>query len=1078
MNTYKPTTVGFVFLILSFTNSFAQNQWFKFGITESGVYKITALEARQKGFQDLSELAFFGYPSMLPQKLDSAQLSLQEIPSWKSTDALYVFLEGPKHIELSETGSVQLLNHIYTDTLYYVLGKSTGPQRILELEGSPNSPDGGLPFYSFKILKEEKTNLLNSGRSWYSDPIRQGQSLAVNFGVSSNSSSPWLLKTKLMSQSESPSQMRIFSGNEQVSTIDFNPIPNSIYGIKGREEFLQIEFIPAGNRLNQLRFSFQGTGAGFLDYVAVGIPVSIENLSDGIYFSQKASPVFLPNGKQLWEISDFFKPVFFTSGKSATGKKWVVFSPSSTKTITKLIPLPKQLYPVSEAELLIITSPQFLQAANRLKAHKESLGIPTEVIGISTIFDWYGYGNKDITAIRNFLAKTYQEGKSLKNVLILGKGTFDYKGKLGGRPNLIPIYTSVSSLDPLTTFSSDDYFALLDWGQGIWEESKEGDEQLKIGIGRIPAINSREASTWVEKVIHYEKEGFYDFPSNMLTFLADDGDNSIHMRDAEVHAEYLKKNHPFYRSQKLYLDQFEQPKTGNTQKSPTAKEALEEIIERGTLILNYIGHGNETTLTAEEIFKIQDIENWKQQTPLPLWVTATCEFGRHDSPFLRSAAEELLFADRKGAIGLLSTGRPVFSSVNFKLNQAFIEEVFKSEDGFGQDLGTIFRNTKNLSLNGPLNRNFSLLGDPSLTLISPELKVKVEQLLDLRTGNPKDSLGSLDQVDLIGVISDPLTEALIPNFDGKFRVELWDRPFKQKTKGDENSPFEFESEINLLFRGEGEVKNGKFSARVIIPELANKEPGELKFRISALDIGKNTYAGGGRKIELREKKDMPTSTDGESPEIRIQIQGSEQTNYLIATRQVEITANFSDQSGIYISSENPEKTLYFRVNQNNPIYINQNYKALEGDFTKGEAKFLVRGLQEGVNEIELVAWDNAGNKGQLRFIIEVKGSDQIKIMEHQVFPNPASEQTTFNFRHNRPGENFEATLEVYNSIGQILFSETVRFVKAEESIQGWNWIFFQTKTKYPAKGTYIYKLSLKSELGLDSDTVSGKLLIQ
>jgi len=58
-------------------------------------------------------------------------------------------------------------------------------------------------------------------------------------------------------------------------------------------------------------------------------------------------------------------------------------------------------------------------------------------------------GNPDLNAIRNFIAWHYQQGGELKNVLILGKGTFDYKEKLGGRPNLVPIYTSRNSLNPL-----------------------------------------------------------------------------------------------------------------------------------------------------------------------------------------------------------------------------------------------------------------------------------------------------------------------------------------------------------------------------------------------------------------------------------------------------------------------------------------------------------------------------------------------------------------------------------------------------------------------------------------------------
>ena len=105
-------------------------------------------------------------------------------------------------------------------------------------------------------------------------------------------------------------------------------------------------------------------------------------------------------------------------------------------------------------------------------------------------------------------------------------------------------------------------------------------------------------------------------------------------------------------------------------------------------------------------------------------MTATCEFGRNDSPFMRSAAEELLIAPNKGAIGLLTTGRPVFSSVNFSLNEAFIEEVFRLENGQAQDLGSILRNNKNKSQNGSQNRNYSLWADHSMKLDAHEFKIE------------------------------------------------------------------------------------------------------------------------------------------------------------------------------------------------------------------------------------------------------------------------------------------------------------------------------------------------------------------
>jgi len=1056
--------------------SFAQSSLLKFGVIKSGVYKITETKARQLGFQNLSEISLYGYPGMLPQKLDSAQLSHQEIPAWQSGNALFFYLEGPIQSRFDEQTEIEFTHHFYTDTLYYLIGRNLNPRRISEIPGNSSNPSNDV-WYSFQWLKEEKTNVLNSGRSWYSDPIRQGQGLAVNFGINSSTNAPWLLKSNLMAQSSGTSQLRILTGDELIRETSFNPIPSTTYGLKGREETVNLEFSPPNGRLNQLRFTFQGSGAGYLDYVTVGIPYSGDQLPEGIFHGKKDGLVKLIPNKKIWEISDFYNPKAFGIGNSGLGKSWVVFTEPTAPAIQNFQQIGIKPLEGSKPELVIITVAQFRQAAERLKAHKVASGISTEVVFVEEIFNWYGYGNRDVTAIRNFIAANFHAGKKLKNVLILGKGTFDYKNKLKGRPNLIPIYTSNSSLDPLTTYSSDDYLALIDWGQGEWEESTAGDEGLQIGIGRIPAINFREVKTWVDKIISYENLDQKFLPSSVLTFLADDGDNAIHMRDAEVHANYLTQNHPFFRSEKLYLDRFEQVKNGTRQRSTAISQALEKSLDRGSLFVNYIGHGNETTLTAEEIFKVPDLENWTTQNQLALWVTATCEFGRHDSPFLRSAAEELLFAQGKGAMGLLTTGRPVFSSINFKLNQAFIQEIFKTENGIYQDLGSIYLNTKNKSQNGPLNRNFSLLGDPSLRLKVPDLGIKISSILEVNTKNPIDTLRSLDQVEVTGEIIEPLVGSSISNFNGHLQVELWGSPENQKTLGDENPEFEFQEENNLLFKGEGEINNGKFTTRMIIPKEVSKEKTSLNLRISAIDEKTKSYAGGLLQAKIDGTIDAPSS-DQAGPIILVEVKGESKTSFTISSKQILVTAKFEDISGIHLSALNPEKILRVRVNGIKTILINEFYRAKGGDFKHGEAAFTISGLEEGSNEVEILAWDNVGNSSKLEFRIEVRGSEQIKILEHLVYPNPSSDQSNFYFIHNRPGENLMATLEVYSLSGQILFSESRRLVKAQEMINDWNWIFFQSKSKYPGKGTYIYNLSLYSESDFTSDSVSGKLVIQ
>lgn len=1083
MRTKIKNWVWWIFIGLLLNPSIAQAQFFQFKVNKAGVYKLSSEKARELGFANLSEVSLFGYPGMLTQTLDSAQLRLQEIPSLEKDGSLYFFLTGPNQVSFSSEKGLTYSHHLFTDSLSFLIGKKPNPKRISQSSSSPTPLDPNQIWYSWTTFKEEQNNILNSGRDWFSNPIRQGQSLNINLGLKSETPSPWILSGRVMAQSFSVSQINILSGNQLLGQVELNPIPNTTYGAKGRDAFFDWEINPAGNSLAQIRFTYQGSGsesAGYLDFFVVGVPYSGSALKEGIYEGiEKANFPIVPN-LSLWEVSDFFDPkeITGTSGQSAFGKRWVIFSLQKTPEINPIreVPLALREKEISP-ELLIITAPTLLSSANKLKTHKEGQGIKTRVVTTTDIYSSFGYGNPDISAIRNFIAYLYHPEKKLRNVLILGKGTFDYKSKLGGRPNLVSIYTSRSSLNPLTTFSSDDYLGLIDWGQGEWEESRDGDELLQIGIGRLPAINFTEANEMVEKIIRYQALQAEKPSMPLVSFLADDADNNIHVRDAEIHANYLSQNHPEFLLNKLYLDRFDQEKSGEKQSSPQAKSALEKTLKKGTVILNYIGHGNETTLAAEEIFKVSDIADWSQQDQLALWVTATCEFGRHDSPLIRSAAEELLFSQKKGAMALLTTGRPVFSSVNFTLNEAFIEEVFRKEDAQYQDLGQIFKNTKNKSLNGALNRNFSLLGDPSLKLAIPELEIRINAIEKIPSGNPTDTLSAFQEILVKAEVIDPISGSTQSGFDGIYQLELRDKPVGTETLGDESSPISFEEESQLLFNGEGEIKNGYLEAKLFIPSTVNTEFGEGNLRITGKDTQSNLLALGLAKPIVGGKDENRTG-DQTGPEISLQINGQSSGPFIFPSTRLEIEGLLFDQSGINVSGFDPAKNLSIQVNEQEPIIVNELYLALEGGFQKGSFLTQISGLREGKNTLTIRASDNVGNESIFRQDLEIRGSQVLKIINHKAYPNPATVESRFELQHNRPGENLTLTFEVFSLTGQILISEAFRLVNAEENIGDLSWIFFQSQTKYPAKGTYIYKLTLQTEVDSTADSVSGKLVIQ
>lgn len=1070
--------VIFLMGLLSLENSFAQSRYLKVQITEEGVYKLDSETLSDFGFNNLENIAFFGYPGSLPQLVSEKSLELQEIPTLLKNRELFIFLSGAHSFQWNE--ELEYSHHIYRDTLSYLIGIKEDPLRVNSIDAVVANQETTL-VYEWSAVKGEETNILNSGRTWYSSPISSGSLRSIPFRKSSNVSAPWKIFGKLMGQSINESSIRLLENGNEIFQSIIPAIPNSSYGLKGEEIRFESDFSSNQNSIQTIELSYTSSdpnGNGYYDFIALGVPTSTENLNQGIFFNHSESPILTNNPDlEFWNVTNFFQPEAFDVSveKGITGKKIVAFNPDQTPRIENISEVSLELREQSSwPELLIISPKAFISEAEKLRVHKLTQGIQADVIDVQDIYDSFGYGNQDVVAIRNFLAWHFQKGKTLKNVLILGKGTFDFKNKLGGRPNLVPIYTSRNSLNPLTTYSSDDFYGLLEIGQGMWEESKEGDELLQIGVGRLPVITVQEAALVINKIIEYEANPSLGDWKRKITLMADDGDSNIHLRDSEKLADFLFTSFPEFDQNKIYLDQFSQVSNGDSQSSPDAKEELLETLKEGTLFLNYIGHGNETTLMEEEIFRVEDIPNWPEFDQLPLWITATCEFGRHDSPFIRSAAEELLIAKNKGAIGLLTTGRPVFSSVNFTLNQAFIQSVLAAEDRIYQDLGTIFRKTKNNSLNGALNRNFSLLGDPSMRLARPEFQIQLTSLKD-KEGNDLETIASLEEVYFEGQITNS-SQSLQSGFEGEFTLEIKVPNQKEKTLGDESPPVEFPFEKDNLVRMMGQVSKGVFLGRFKIPTGIGEEILKENIKLFAFNPNSKHEAFGVEAIQLG---GIPAQNreDTEGPLIEVSV-NEKQAPWIFPSKTLPILINLSDSSGVDISGIDPEKNLQITINGSKTIILNAQFSNIDGDFKRGNVLLKVNDLKEGINFLEIQATDLAGNQSIFQFEIQVEGSNRIQILEHIVYPNPASVSSQFEIKHNRPNETLNLSVEIINLNGQILFNDSYRLVEADEIIRDLEWIFLQNQTKYPAKGTYIYKLTLHSEKDGTTDSASGKIVIE
>src|SRR5690606_30611837 len=116
---------------------------------------------------------------------------------------------------------------------------------------------------------------------------------------------------------------------------------------------------------------------------------------------------------------------------------------------------------------------------------------------------------------------------------------------------------------------------------------------------------------------------------------------------------------------------------------PGATADFISAFNKGTLVLNYSGHGNEQVLSDEALFTSDYIPLLTNKDKLSILVTATCQFGRYDDVASQSGAEKLVFAENGGSIAAFTTTRVVYTSSgigasnNFGLNVALSQHMLE-----------------------------------------------------------------------------------------------------------------------------------------------------------------------------------------------------------------------------------------------------------------------------------------------------------------------------------------------------------------------------------------------------------------
>ena len=178
--------------------------------------------------------------------------------------------------------------------------------------------------------------------------------------------------------------------------------------------------------------------------------------------------------------------------------------------------------------------------------------------------------------------------------MLFGDGSYENLTPPPDNNAFIPTWQSVNSTTGVLSFTSDDFYGLLDEGEG------EADGYLDIGIGRLPASDTVSAGIMVRKIASYLDPSTQGSWRNVMCLIADDEDSNLHMTDAEGLAATASSAAPPLVIEKIYLDSYRQETTVTGSSYPDAVTAINNRMAAGCLIMNYVGHGNESGLAHEE----------------------------------------------------------------------------------------------------------------------------------------------------------------------------------------------------------------------------------------------------------------------------------------------------------------------------------------------------------------------------------------------------------------------------------------------------------------------------------------------
>ena len=1112
-------------------------QWYQFFVQETGIHRIDKEFLEDLGINtnsiDPKKIKIYGHGGqMLPMQnlenflIDPVENSIKVVGEedgvFDANDYILFYASGPKGFNIENNTNLNL----YEDSISYFL--SINPDdglRISNFEEPAGESTFFIDYYTnYKFIENDEYNLAKIGRRWFGERFDFENVKTFQFEIDDLLvDQPINFKIHAAATSEITTSMSVDINGSQLSNLVFGPIGDPILAT-GDSYSSNIDL---NSSLANVTLTYNNNGnpssSAYLDYISIQASSSL-NFNNGqlifynsnVDFNSEIVNYEITNSQNInsiWNISDIsniteiypeqannfsFKSVYSSSNKFIAYDGQEFYTPIiegdtgiSNQNLKENIFLNSQ-NEIQPVEYIIIARSDMLFQAERLADINRNVnGLNVKVIELQKIYNEFSSGNQDISAIRNFVKYVYNNvsnNNSLKYLCLFGDASYDYKDRISNNTNIIPSWHSLNSFSLSSSYISDDFFGMMDLGEGLMTNSNK----LDIAVGRILADSNNRAKDLVDKIESYYNQASYDDWRNKIIVISDDVDepweNIIQSTSNNI-ADIISENKPFFNAKKILSDAFNQETSSGGERYPEVKNQIINGIKQGALVVNYFGHGGEDGLARERIFDKIDAAEINNNNRLNCFVSVTCEFTKFDNPNRQTAGEFLYWNKNGGSIALITTTRQIFVSVGVNFNLTLENYLFSLNSDSYTSMAEALRLTKIDSSisNSEQRRLVFFIGDPAMKLSIPQPQIIITKINDIPINDFDSNIRGLDLVNIEGaVLGDD--DVIIDDYQGELTVTVYDKEIDRSTLGNDGTTdnsgnsilLNFKTLGEILFRGKSSVNNGEFQFNFVVPKDVGME----------IDLGKfSFYSKKTNNLQDNNGYDLSVligginenaEDDNIGPEIELFMNDESFISGGITNENPNLIVKLFDENGINTSSGvGHDIVATIDSDQANSFILNEYYQANVDDYQNGTVNFPLNEINPGIHTLRLKAWDVYNNSSESEIEFIVYDEDQDLVIEDVLnYPNPFINYTEFWFNHNSSSP-LNVTIQIFTISGRLVKTiiGTTDSSGNNSFSRDFTWDGRDDFGDKVAKGVYIYKLNVRSEILNKSVSKTEKLVI-